>query len=280
MIKDLKKIFKTLKDLLVSEDSLSTERVLDLREEHEQILRPELESILKVNLSRFSEDTPGTALIPEEQRGLRAVKVSGDGNCLYNSASVLIKGDETLSGTLRVLTACELYFNAEFYENHAKISQASGVSPYSEKTLFTLILTSAGENEWQVSSSQVEGVKAEAAATSEDKVWSSLVHVIALATVIKRPIFSVYPNANLALRPLMHGLVHPHLCVPDVSPIHILWSRDGNLDNRQGAVFQPNHFVPLVCRGDTEMPLATKSTQGENVRPMTQFFFPKTRLVK
>lgn len=69
-MKDLKKIFKTLKDLLVSEDSLSTERVLDLREEHEQILRPELESVLKVNLSRFSEDTPGTALIPEEQRGL------------------------------------------------------------------------------------------------------------------------------------------------------------------------------------------------------------------
>ena len=30
-------------------------------------------------------------------------------------------------------------------------------------------------------------------------------------------------------------------------PIYILWSRDGNLDNRSGAVYQPNHFVPLVC---------------------------------
>ena len=132
MMKDFEKIFKTLKDLLVSEDSSSTERVLDLQEEHEQILRAELESVPKVNLSRFSEDTLGTALLPEEQRGLRAVKVSGDGNCLYNSASVLIKGDETPSGTLRVLTVCELYFNAEFYANHAKISQASRVSPYSE----------------------------------------------------------------------------------------------------------------------------------------------------
>ena len=93
MMKDFKKIFKTFKDLLVSEDSLSTERVVDLQEEHEQILRAELESVPKVNLSRFSEDTLGTALIPEEQCGLRAVKVSGDGNCLYNSASVLIQGD-------------------------------------------------------------------------------------------------------------------------------------------------------------------------------------------
>ena len=122
-----------------------------------------------------------------------------------------------------------------------------------------MIPTSAGENEWQVSSSKVEGVKVEAAATSEDKVRSSLVHAMALATVIKRPFFSVYPNANLALQPLMHALVHRRPCAPaDVSPIHILWSRDGNLDNRQGAVFQPNHFVPLVCRDNREMPLVTK----------------------
>ena len=131
---------------------------------------------------------------------------------------------------------------------------------------------SAGENEWQVSSSKVEGVKAEAAATSEDKVWSSLAHWMALATVIKTPIFSVYPNANIALRSLMHGLVHPRLSAPaHVSPIYILWSRVGNLDNRQGAVFQPNHFVPLVCRDDSEIPLVTKSIQGENVPPITQF---------
>ena len=184
MMKDFKEIFNTLKDLLVSEDSLATKKAVDLQEEHEQILHAELESIPKVNLSRLSEDTLGTALIPEEQRGLQAVKVSGDGNCLYNSASVLIKGDETLNGTLRVLTACELYFNAEFYANHAKISQASEVSQYSEKTLFTLILTSAGENEWQVSSSKVKAVKAEAPGTSKDKVWSSLAHVMALETVI------------------------------------------------------------------------------------------------
>ena len=143
-MKDFEKIFKTLQDLLVSQDSLLTESALNLQEEHEHILRWELESVPEVNFSRFTEDTLGTALIPEEQRGLRAVKVSGDGNCLYNSASVLIKGDETLSGTLRVLTVCELYFNAEFYANHEKISKASWVSPYSEKTLFTLVLTSAG----------------------------------------------------------------------------------------------------------------------------------------
>ena len=66
------------------------------------------------------------------------------------------------------------YSNAKIYANQAMISQASDVSPYSEKTLFSLILMSAGENEWQVSSSQVEGVKAEAAATSEEKFGAVL----------------------------------------------------------------------------------------------------------
>ena len=46
---------------------------------------------------RISEDPLGTALIAEDQNlpyGLRALKVTGDGNCLYNSVSLLLRGDE------------------------------------------------------------------------------------------------------------------------------------------------------------------------------------------
>ena len=125
MMKDFEESFKTLKEILVSKNSLSTERVLDLQEEHEQILRAELETMPKY-LLRFSEDTLRTASLTEKP-GLPGVKVYSNGNCLYNLVSVLIKGDETLSGTLRVLTACELSFTAEIYASHAKISKASGV---------------------------------------------------------------------------------------------------------------------------------------------------------
>ena len=78
------------------------------------------------NLLGFSEDTMKTALLPEKH-GPPGVKVYSNGNCLYNLVSVLIKEDKTLTGTLLVLTACELSFNAEIYANHAKISKASGV---------------------------------------------------------------------------------------------------------------------------------------------------------
>lgn len=71
-------------------------------------------------------------------------------------------------------------------------------------------------------SGKFPAVKAEATGTSKHKDWSSLEYVMALATVIKTPNFSVYPNANLALRALINSLVHPRLCAPaDVSPVHI-----------------------------------------------------------
>ena len=246
---DFERIFEKVRDLFASGDPSATEKVIKLKGEHEEILHKK--SISELTFNNYEEDSLGTALIPDDEnlpRGLRALQVSGDGNCLYNSASVLMKGDESLNGTLRFLTACELFLNAEFYANHEKLSEANAECSYSEKTLFILMLTSAGEKEWQSTRRAVEAVKAEAMSASKDKVWSSLVHLMALSTVIKRPIFSVYPNTNPALRPLIRGLVHPRVSsAADVLPIYILWSRDGNLDNRSGAVYQPNHFVPLVC---------------------------------
>lgn len=246
---DFERIFEKVRDLFTSGDPSATEKVIKLKGEHEEILHKK--SISELTFNNYEEDSLGTALIPDDEnlpRGLRALQVSGDGNCLYNSASVLMKGDESLNETLRFLTACELFLNAEFYANHEKLSEANAECSYSEKTLFILMVTSAGEKQGQSTRRAVEAVKAEAMSASKDKVCSSLVHLMALSTVLKRPIFSVYPNTNPALRPLIHGLVHPRVSsAADVLPIYMLWSRDGNLDNRSGAVYQLNHFVPLVC---------------------------------
>ena len=44
--------------------------------------------------------------------------VRGDGNCMFNSASVAIRGNETMSCELRVRTCIELNLNFEFYQTH------------------------------------------------------------------------------------------------------------------------------------------------------------------
>ena len=47
-----------------------------------------------------------------------ALTVNEDGNCLYNSASLLLRGEELRNGCLRLLVAEELYFSAEYYAAH------------------------------------------------------------------------------------------------------------------------------------------------------------------
>ena len=53
-------------------------------------------------------------------------------------------------------------------------------------------------------------------------------------------------------------------------PLFLLWSREGNLDNRAGAWFSPNHFVPLYTTGkhkqkcQPEKPEQEDSIQGNS----------------
>ena len=50
-------------------------------------------------LFKFREDELSSAFIPTENytERLKALKKTGNGNCLYNSASVLIQGDESVN---------------------------------------------------------------------------------------------------------------------------------------------------------------------------------------
>ena len=99
-------------------------------------------------------------------------------------------------------------------------------------------------------------VQSEAIGGCQVGEWSSLMHIMALATVICRPIFTIYPNCAEGIRPLLHGLVKPRDYMPgmvsDNDCFDILWSRDGGLDSRPNAVYVPNHLVPLFSEKEEE----------------------------
>ena len=98
--------------------------------------------------------------------------------------------------------------------------------------------------------SRVETVKKEAMSTCKLKNWAGLIQIMALSSVLKQVIYSVYPDYSHGIRPLFHGPVKPR--DKNFNPAHILyvmWSRcDPNFGNNT-AVFQPNHFVPLLKLG-------------------------------
>lgn len=94
-------------------------------------------------------------------------------------------------------------------------------------------------------------IEIEARETCKVGNWSSFVHIMAISGLLKRNIWSVYPDSNKGIRPLFHSQITQPMadCTKDM---YIMWSRDGNLDNREGYPFEPNHFVPLIPMHERE----------------------------
>lgn len=170
-----------------------------------------------------------------------ALSVTGDGNCLYRSASLVLCGDQSRHGCLRLLVAGELYFNVQYYGTHEIFRLTNKYSGIREDLLFTIALSSDGDGVMTNGGNAVHAVKAEAVAGCEFKVYGSLMHMMALASVIGRPIYSVYPNVLI-----MQNLLKPRLPAVNDDPVCLLWSRNGNLDSRPNSWYQPNHFVVLA----------------------------------
>lgn len=202
------------------------------------------------------EDSLAQALIPNDlpndyPLGVEARKATGDGNCLYNAASIVLVGNESLSPLLRLLTATELYSNAPFYVKHPKLTEAVNDCGLPEVSLFIQCLSKNRLKSWDEKMDHVAAVQREVIGGCKDGEWSCMFHVMALATVLGRPIFSAFPDCGINTRPLFQGYISP--CSSNVqstdvdakSPAMILWSRDGSLDNRPGSWYQANHFVPL-----------------------------------
>ena len=147
------------------------------------------------------------------------IYVSGDGNCLYNAISVGICGNESLSAEIRVRTCLELIKNRHAYRNAPNSRELFFVSPNYDDA---------------VTSSACKGKFACA--------WE----MQAAATVIGRPIQSVYPPRNGLLDKaigILNTVFTPVSSKSKKEPLLIMWSN---------AVFSfvgswlPNHFVPLV----------------------------------
>ena len=63
--------------------------------------------------------------------------------------------------------------------------------------------------------------------------WGTFLDVMAVATVLKRPLFFLYPSfeSNEGIRPLLNGLLQPRVTTEkDSATFYILWSRE-SFDN-------------------------------------------------
>ena len=86
------------------------------------LLRNLLSDVAHSNAYNRCEDRLTSGLLREEFGSWIPLSSRADGNCLFHSASILLIGNETLSGILRLLTVSELFAHSDFYGDHPQVT--------------------------------------------------------------------------------------------------------------------------------------------------------------
>ena len=192
-------------------------------------------------------------------------------HCLFNSASIFLVGNESLSGIMHLLTVAELFANSNFYATHPQIAQFSQVSGYSKEAIFNMFLSdeTASRAYDRRASHATYAIEVLAKETARPYVFSSQFHMLALSSVIGLPIFSVYPDIPgiSHIKNSFHGICIPreHFLedgsIVAADPIHIMWTRATRSPLRG---WTPNHFAPLIPSGNClRLQVLQKSLKGE-----------------
>ena len=157
--------------------------------------------------------------------------------------------------TLRDATAAKLYLYADLYCRHPNFNTVlkHPDANLSCKSYESISLTDEGIQVYDATNDFRHAIQTVEVETCLKRSWSAMIHMFALTSVIGRDIHSVYPVTNKAIRPFYHYEIIPmgNLEHKQSLPLYLMWSRNGNLDNRHGSLFEPNHFVPLLKRNVT-----------------------------
>ncbi|KAH0620506.1 hypothetical protein JD844_021030 [Phrynosoma platyrhinos] len=182
----------------------------------------------QVARSLYPEDAPSRML---------PLICKGEGNHLFEAASMLLWGNTSLSLELQVRTAVEMLLHKQYYLKGmidskvmlqaARYSLCTEESP--EMTSLPLAVLEAIFD-------------ADIKATCFPGTYANMWHLYALASVVQCNIYSIYPMSNLKIRPYFNRLIRPRTCSLQVSTLHIMWSGQ----QLSSQVFKAQYFVPVV----------------------------------
>ena len=146
---------------------------------------------------------------------------------------------------LRVRTVCELVNNKSYYLQPDIVSI---MDPWSGKEKVKQVLPAVSANFNRVCISTVgtdfaqEVFRMDCQETATNGTWCNMWHIHGLASIMRRPIMSIYPEVQDRIRPSLHRKVFPRMDKARHQPYcMIMWTR---IYSMKGAGWEPNHFVP------------------------------------
>ncbi|XP_049754325.1 vertnin [Elephas maximus indicus] len=196
---------------------------------------PQVLEVDSVALSLYPEDAP---------RNMLPLVCKGEGSLLFEAASMLLWGDAGLSLELRARTVVEMLLHRHYYLQgmiDSKVMlQAVRYSLCSEESPEMTSLPSA----------TLEAIfDADVKATCFPSSFSNVWHLYALASVLQRNIYSIYPMRNLKIRPYFNRVIRPRRCDHTPSTLHIMWAGQPLTSH----LFRHQYFAPVVGLEEVEV---------------------------
>ncbi|XP_020311015.2 vertnin [Oncorhynchus kisutch] len=182
-------------------------------------------------------------------RGLLPLVCKGEGNLLFDAASMLLVGTTSLSLELQVRTVVDMLLWKRYYLcgmiDSKVMLQAARFSLCAEESQDMLNLPL----------SVLEAIfDADVKASCFSGSYANMWHLYSLSSVLQCNIYSVYPMYNLKIRPYFNRLIRPRSYPKDMDPItlHIMWSGELEVGSTSSR-FRPIIFVALVQASDLRM---------------------------
>lgn len=236
-------------------------------------------SLNEEEVSQHQIDKVSLQIIPDSfKEPFLPARSTGDGNCLFNSASIALCRDERLAVELRLRTSSELAVHRDFYRNHpvltgAKIqfqSRKDGVRDLPIESLFDLTCFNS-ESEGVLSKDGFEAAfKNEVMATSVNYTYSGTLQIMGLASVVGFPLETLYPEQTNKLLPVYQNTFLPRSGTKSSQVLRIMWTNTGGWADRSKE-FKVNHFVPLLQKGhdknaDGDWKFVPYKRKGTNIK--------------
>ena len=187
------------------------------------------------------KDNYASQFLPNDApNNLLPVWCTGNGNCLFNSISILLAGHEGLSTEIRVRTAVALLQLKNTFTN----TNSGAVRQLIHEQ--AVLYSPFGTDDLQIGQHQINDAQiltvfnTEVENTLKNSTWSGMWQIIGIATALQMSIVSVYPEYNVRVRGIFNTTIQPLIGSSHFS-VSILWS--GYVNN---GIFHPNHFVPLI----------------------------------
>ncbi|XP_051010144.1 vertnin [Acomys russatus] len=195
---------------------------------------PQVLEVDSVALSLYPEDAP---------RNMLPMVCKGEGSLLFEAASMLLWGHTGLSLELRARTVVEMLLHRRYYLQgmiDSKVMlQAVRYSLCSEESPEMTSLSSA----------TLEAIfDADVKATCFPSSFSNVWHLYALASILQRNIYSIYPMRNVKIRPYFNRVIRPRRCTHVTSMLHIMWAGQPLTSH----LFRHQYFAPVVGLEEVE----------------------------